>query len=82
MYSNSFRKVYINKVGPGAYKLLVGPTGQNYSYEKELTHVTGGLAHTASKEKWCWTGVTTPLLESIVAISLRFQLCSTCYIYK
>ena len=48
MYSNSFGKVYINKVGP---------TGQNYSYEKELTHVTGGLALTASKEKWCQTGI-------------------------
>ena len=70
MYSNSFGKVYINKVGP---------TGQNYSYEKELTYVTGGLAHTASKEKWCRTGVTTPLLESIVAFSLRFQLSPTCY---
>ena len=70
MYSNSFGKVYINKVEP---------PGQNYSYEKELTHVTGELAHTTSKEKWCRTGVTTPLLESIVAISLCFQLSPTCY---
>ena len=70
MYSNSFGKVYINKVGP---------TGQNYSYEKELTHVTGGLAHTASKENGARQRKHAPLLERIVAISLHFHLCSTCY---
>ena len=63
MYSNSFGKVYINKVGP---------TGQNYSDEKELTHVTGGLAHAALKEKSCRTDVTYTLTGKYCSLFTSF----------